>query len=244
MTKLNQVLSIEKNIKTESQQKITVAHKQSQVPALYEGRTRTYKPLDDAGEKFPPENQKIQLKSGDAIKNLQEALGELLNVTFVKDRANMSACADITVDGKIIKAAVPVTYLLFLEKQLTDINTYLEKMPVLDASENWTYDVGQSCFKSDQVETTKTKKITKPVVLYPATEQHPAQVKEVSEDIVVGSWFTTRTSSALTQDRKSDILDRVKKLQRAVKFAREQANSIEAPKEEFSSLMFAYILGE
>ena len=30
-----------------------------------------------------------------------------------------------------------MTYLLFLEKQLTDLHTFVKKLPVLDAAESW-----------------------------------------------------------------------------------------------------------
>jgi len=40
---------------------------------------------------------------------------------------------------------VPATYLLFLEKQLTDLHTLVSKLPVLDASETWVFDQAADC---------------------------------------------------------------------------------------------------
>ncbi|WP_309738960.1 hypothetical protein [Chamaesiphon sp. OTE_20_metabat_361] len=39
------------------------------------------------------------------------------------------------------------------------------------------------------------------MVAYEATEHHPAQIKEVSKDIVEGIWSLVEFSGALPQDR-------------------------------------------
>lgn len=239
--KLNQVLAIEKGVKASSTRALTDLHRKAQTQALYDGRERTYQPLNEEGEKFPPESQKVQIKAKNVLKEVQSALSELFDVTFTKDSANMSAVADVKVDGTSLLTAVPVTYLLFLEKQLTDLHTFVAKMPILDPSENWQWDDGQSAFRSPVVETAKTKKTIKPVILHPATKEHPAQVKEVSEDVVIGYWRQTRFSGALTQEKKDDILDRIHKLQQAVKFAREEANSVTVTKKEVAGAIFSYV---
>jgi hypothetical protein len=74
----------------------------------------------------------------------------------------------------------------FKEKQLVDVKTFISSLPVLDNSESWIYDPQQECFATEAKFTTKTKRIVKPVILYEATKEHPAQVKESSEDIPEG----------------------------------------------------------
>jgi len=239
--KLNQVLAIEKGIKTSSQRSLTDLHKKAQTQGLYDGRERTYQPTTEDGEKFPSESQKVQLRAKSVLKDVQASLGDLFNITFTKDSANTSAVADVVVEGKTLLTKVPVTYLLFLEKQLADIHTFVSKMPILDPSESWQWDEGQSAFRSAAVETAKTKKTIKPVILHPATKEHPAQVKEVSEDVVVGYWRQTRFSGALTQEKKDEVLDRIHKLQQAVKFAREEANSVPVTKQEVADSLFGYL---
>jgi hypothetical protein len=239
--KLNQILAIEKGTKASSNRSLTDLHKKSQVASLYEGRERTYTPTNEDGERFPPESQKIQVRSKNVVKEVQAALAELFDITFTKDKANLKATADVVVDGKTIASEVPVTYLLFLEKQLVDLHTFVSKLPVLDPAQSWTWDPGQSAYRTQPVESAKTKKLVKPVVLYEATKEHPAQVKEVSEDVVVGYWKTILYSSALSQDRKDELLDRLAKLQNAVKFAREEANATEANREAISGALFGYL---
>ena len=96
---------------------------------------RTYQPKDEEGEQLPPESTPVQIKAEDVLRNTAATLTRLFDVTATKDWANCAARADVKVDGRVLVADVPVSYLLFLEKQLTDINTFVRKLPVLDAAE-------------------------------------------------------------------------------------------------------------
>ena len=78
------------------------------------------------------------------------------------------------------------------------------------------------------MQTQKTKKEQRPIVLYHATEHHPAQTQLITEDVVIGHWTTTKWSGAIPRPRKRALLERIVKLEEAVKFARERANSIDA----------------
>ena len=158
-----------------------------------------------------------------------------------EDWANAEATADVEVDGEVIVAAAPVTYLLFLEKQLVDLHTFVKKLPVLDPSESWTFDQASDCFATDQVQTTKTKKVPRNHVKAEATKEHPAQVEVYDEDIVVGHWRMVKFSGAVTAQRANELLERVEKLQRAVKFAREEANGREVEKREVGKRVFDYV---
>ncbi len=55
-----------------------------------------------------------------------------------------------------------------------------------------------------------------------ATDKHPAQVGVYYEDVAVGFWRTVKFSGALPAKRVGELLERVEKLQQAVKFARER----------------------
>lgn len=242
--KINQLLAIEKGTKAASTRALTDLHKKSQVQALYDGRERTYRSVTEDGERFPAESQKIQLKGRNVIKEVQAALSELFDITYTKDKANLKATANITVDGITLAKDVPVTYLLFLEKQLVDLVTFVSKLPTLDPSETWEWDAGTSSYRTRPTETAKTKKTIKPVIMYEATEKHPAQVKEVTEDVVCGYWASIRYSAAFEADRKEELLSRLNKLQNAVKFAREEANGTDAKRESISGALFNYVFGD
>ncbi len=243
MPKLNQIIAIEKSTKTKSFQELTEAHHQLQKQALLSGISRTYRPRDEEGEQLPPESTKVQIKAQDIIRQVTESLTKLFDVTATKDWANTKAKADVVVDGKVLLSQVPATYLLFLEKQLTDLHAFVKKLPVLDASENWTFDPAADCWVTEPVQTLRTKKVPRNHVKAEATDKHPAQVEVYYEDVTVGYWRTVKFSGALPAQRVNELLARVEKLQEAVKFAREEANSMEVEEQKIGEKVLQYIFG-
>jgi hypothetical protein len=242
-TKLNQIIAVEKGVKTTSFQQLTEAHQQLQKQNLLGGISRTYRPKDEEGETFPPESTRVQVRTEEIIRETTASLTRLFDVTATKEYANCKAKADILVDGTALLKDVPATYLLFLEKQLTDLHTFIKKLPVLDASETWEYDSSSDTYATEPVQTTKTKKVPRNHVKAEATEQHPAQVEVYYEDIVVGTWRTVKFSGALPAKRVNELLQRVEKLQQATKFAREEANSLEVDDVNMGAKVFQYLFG-
>lgn len=241
MAKLNQIIAVEKSIKSKSHSELTEAHQQLQKPALLQGISRTYRPKDEEGERLPAESTRVQLRAEEVLKKTASVLTELFDVTATKDYANCEAVADVVLDGNVLLPMVPVTYLLFLEKQLVDLHTFVKKLPVLDPSETWLEDSAQNCFATEAVETVRTKKVPRNHVKAEATEKHPAQVEVYHEDVAVGYWRTVKFSGALPARRVAELLDRVERLQRAVKFAREEANGTEVQQKKVGEVVFAYL---
>jgi hypothetical protein len=243
MARLNQIIAIEKGTKSRSFQDLTEAHHTLQKPALLAGIARTYRPKDEEGEQFPPESTRVQMKAEDVIRKTVEVLTKLFDVTATKDWTNCRARADVVVDGRVLLTQVPATYLLFLEKQLVDLHTFIRKLPILDASETWTFDSSADAWATEPVQTAKTKKIPRNHVKAEATDKHPAQVEVYYEDVVVGYWRTVKYSGALPAQRVNELLARVEKLQQAVKFAREEANDVEADEQKVGERVLGYIFG-
>jgi hypothetical protein len=243
MAKLNQIIAVEKGIKSRSFQELTEAHHALQKPALLSGISRTYRPKDEEGEQLPAESTKVQARAEDILRQTSSILVKLFDVTATKDWANCAAKADVTVDGRAILKEVPVSYLLFLEKQLTDLHTFIKKLPVLDASESWVFDASADTWATEPVQTLRTKKIPRNHVKAEATEKHPAQVEVYYEDVTVGFWRTIKFSGAMPAKRVNELLERVEKLQQAVKFAREEANNLETTDQKVGDAVFQYLLG-
>lgn len=227
MTKLNQIIAIEKGIKSRSHSEISELNKLIQKPQLFTGGVRFYQKKDEDGEDLPQERQHVQFKSDDVLANARQAISDLVNVTLQKDEANMNAKADVRVDDAVIMQGVPVTTLLFLEKQLTDMKTFISNLPVLDSAENWSKDEGSGLYKTETRQTQRTKKVQRPIVLYEATDKHPAQTQMITDDVTVGQWNTVMHSSAVPFPKKQEMQERIEKLILAVKQAREEANDIE-----------------
>jgi hypothetical protein len=242
-TKLNQIIAVEKGVKSGSLRELTDAHHALQKQALLAGISRTYQPKDEDGEVLPPESTRVQVKAEDVLRKTATVLTRLFDVTATKDWANCVAKADVVVDGRTLLSDVPVSYLLFLEKQLTDLHTFVKKLPLLDAAEDWSFDASADCFRTEQVRTIRTKKVPRNHVKAEATEKHPAQVEVYYEDIPVGYWSTVKFSGALPAQRVNELLDRVEKLQHAVKFAREEANNMEITDQRVGEVVFGYLFG-
>lgn len=242
MQKLNQVIAVSKSVKTRVNKTVDEIYKQVQKPALFDGFSKTYQPLDEDGDVFPPEQRRVQMVAKDVIAQIADAMGELFDVEATKDNANCNAKSDVMVDGEVVLKQVPVTHLLFLEKQLTDFHTIVGKIPALDSADDWRMDSSSSLYRTEPSKTTKTKKVPKPIVLYPATPEHPAQTQMVAEDINIGHWENTKFSGAMPEPQKKALLSRIEKLRTAVKYAREAANSVDAAPLLEGSKVFSWLL--
>jgi hypothetical protein len=243
MAKLNQIIAVEKGIKSRSFQELTEAHHAVQKPALLSGISRTYQPKDEEGEQLPPESTKVQIRTEDVLRQMAATLTRLFDVTATKDATNAIARAAVKVDDRVLLDDVPVTYLLFLEKQLTDLHTFVKKLPTLDGAESWSFNDSVDCWSTEPVRTIRTKKVPRNHVKAEATDKHPAQVEVYYEDVAVGYWSTVKFSGALPAKRVSELLERVEKLQQAVKFAREEANGAEAVDRRVGEKVFGYLFG-
>jgi hypothetical protein len=230
MVRLNQIIAVEKGIKSKTNRELTDAHHLLQKQGLLNGMIRTYQPDREDDETFPQETVKLQIKADDMVRNASKSLIELFDVTLAKDTANCMARADVTVDGVVIAKSVPVTTLLFLEKQLNDLYTFFKKVPVLDPAETWHYDNNQGCYLSNPVQTAKSRKEPQVVEKAKATDHHPAQVDVIYVDRRVGTWTSIKHSSAWPQEKVNKILTKIEALQKAVKFSREEANNTEVAK--------------
>lgn len=245
MPKLNQINALVTGRKGEAEKVVGDIYKVLQKPELFTGRQRVYRPHDDVnGEKLPSETQKIQQRCDLLIEQAKAKWIELWDLTFTQDAANQQARANVEVDGQSVLKDVPVTSLLFLEKQVNDLETFVSKMPTPDSSEDWTHDANVGLLKSKPAESVRTRKEPSHYEKSPATKEHPAQVEFFHKDVPVGTWTSTMFSSAMPADRKSAIMARVKKLKDAIKLAREQANMIDATPIKAGDQVFAFVFGE
>lgn len=244
MPKLNQIIAIQTGRKSQAKEALTQAYHQLQKLDLLSGISRTYKPKDETGEPQPPESKLIQLKVNDVVGRVTHELTDLFDIVATQDFANCVAKADVKVNGKVLVSGVPVTLLLFLEKQLVDLHTFVEKLPVLDPGERWGFDAAQDCYASESFQTTRTKKVPKSHIKYEATKEHPAQVEMYFEDVTVGTWTTVKFSGAIPAKEKNRLLERVRTLSDAVKEAREEANGAEVEKKKLGEAILGYIFND
>lgn len=244
MTKLNQIIALLPSKKSTAKDALTVVYQQLQKPDLLSGISRNYKPKDELGEMQPPESKLVQLKVRDAIQQCFKSFAEMMDVVATQDWANCQAKADLIINHQTIAKDVPVTHLLFLEKQLIDLHTLVEKLPVLEPSERWNFDASQDCYASEPYQTLRTKKVPKTHIKYEATKEHPAQVEMYMEDVTVGTWTTVKYSGAIPAADKNAMLERVRALQDAVKLARETANGYEVESKKIGEAILKYVFAD
>lgn len=241
MPKLHELVAVATGKKSDAQKLVTDLYHQIQKPDLFDGHRKTYRPSEEDGEKLPADSKNPQLDLAKVVDMAREKWRELFDVVMMVDVGNQIAKADIEVDGKVLAKDIPVPTLLFLEKQLGDIKSFIEKLPVPDPSERWAMDEVLNVLAAEPVVTSRTKKVQKPIVLYPATEQHPAQTQMVTEDQLAGYWTTLRYTTRMAAHKRSDALDRVGKLLDAVKVARERANTADVSKREIGSALLGFV---
>lgn len=244
MTHLSQIVAVVKDKKERAAQARSAAEGKFGKPNIYLGISRTYTPHNDEdSERLPAESTQVQEKVGSIISDFQKHLVSLFDVVATNDVTNCTAKASIIVDGHVLLPDVPATYILFLEKQITELLSFAKKIPTLDSSEEWHHDTNRDIYATEPVETVRTKKNHHPFVLYEATKEHPAQVQILAEDIATGRWKTIKFSGALPAQNVNAIIDRLEKLQQAVKFAREEANRHEAVQQHVGHTVLSYIFG-
>lgn len=257
-TQLHTVIAVRDDVKSRKGKNLTELHRVSQKPDLYEGLTRSYKPRDEDGEKLPDENKNIQVNADTVLNQLVQTVTRDWNLMATVDRTNQDARADVTVptgertpQGEVVYRTVlhdvPVAFLLYLARELDDVYTFVQKLPVLDPAANWSYDPNVAAQVADPVVTHRTKKVLRNHVKWeptPGNDRHPAQVETFAEDVVVGYWTLVRRSGALPLERKAKLLQRVDQLRVAVKEARERANEVAVVDVEVVRSLFNFMLGD
>ena len=242
-TQLNQILAVEKGVKVRAATDFGAAVQNLNKAPLLSGISRTYRAKADDGDHLPAESTRVQVRAKDVLAGLRASLTRLFDVTLTKDVTNGIARADVVVDGTVIVKDIPATTLIFLERQLAELTTFIAKIPVLDPAERWNYDAATDAYATEPTETARTKKIPRNHVMAEATDKHPAQVSVYTEDVVEGYWTTVKFSGALPQAEATDLLQRAIKLAEAVKVAREKANTATVTDRRIGDAVFAYLLG-
>lgn len=226
MAKLNEIVAVVKDRKAEGIKQLSEANKIAQRVNAFMGFVKDYQPLVEDGEKLPREAKQIEWTVPNLVGQVQDSITRMLDTTRLQDEGNTEARASIVIEGGPTIADVPATHLLYLEKVAQDFITFINNLPVLDAGVAWTRDNNANgLWRSEVIEKFRTKKVQKPLVMYPATDKHPAQTQLITEDVNAGKWKETNLSGAISYDQKRDLLRRARAFQDAVRIAREQANA-------------------
>jgi hypothetical protein len=244
MEKLNQIVAIEKGVRARTQKSVTALHHLTKKGALFNGHVRKYEPLNDEGERFDDDQQLVQMRVAEVLRDAQTAWTEQIDIVASKDFGNVqpAARADVIVDGEILIHEAPVPFLLYLEKELTDVQTFINALPELDPALSWSFDENQEIYRSEATRTVKTMKFEEPVVLLEPTKEHPGKAEMVTKDRTIGHWNLVKLSGCLPLKQKQQLVDKIHRLIDAVKQARERANTADIERQKVGAAIFKWLL--
>ncbi len=241
--KLNQIIAVVQGKKSRAQKLLTEAHRGWNREAI-SGIAKTYRPKAEDGDPLPAESKKIYLNVPTKIRETMEQVASFFDVVLTQENGNTQARGSIEIDGQEFLADMPITTLLFLEKQLIDLRTFVANLPTLPPDRDWKFVRNRDCYATEPIDTVRSQKRPKVIVKYDATKEHPAHTELFAEDVTVGTWTTTYMSSAIPARQQAQMAARIDDLQDAVKAAREAANSLEVDQVKFGRQILSYIFGE
>lgn len=241
---LSQVLSVEAGVRKGLEKTKTRLHRSSGKAELYEGFAENYTPKNDDGDPQPARSKIVQQRAEDVVQDLCGSLVDLFDIVATKDISNKNTSAKVQIGDEVFLDDVPVPYLLFMEKQLDDLQKFVESMPTLDLSVEWSYNDERRLHTTESVRKNSTKRDRVNHIKAEATKEHPAQVEVFEEDVLVGYWDAIRYSGAFPENRKQQVLGRILQFKNAVKFAREQANQVSASNTRVGEKILGFIFAD
>jgi hypothetical protein len=220
--------------------------------AHFTGMRRTFKPFavdeakgEVAGERLEAETNLVKT----AVEELEKTLAvttEAFDVSYQIDEANTQARADLVVDGEVLAAAVPATYLLQIEKRLRELRVVFKELPTFDPVRTWREDPGADkphVLRAEPVVTIRKVKTRKYNVMHEATKEHPAQIDVVEVDEPVGEIRSYDWTGMISPGKKAALLERLDKVIEGAKAARSRANAVEVdPGKRIADRLFQHIL--
>lgn len=241
MPKLNQICALVKDRKADVEKALTNDYNKKLTQSeAFVGMIRDYKPSIENGDKLPREEQKIQFTVDNILDSARKKLTELWDLVLTQDTANCQANADIMIDNIKLASAVPVTTLLFMEKQLHNLMAMVQRCPTPNPAETWHFDDTLGTFSSAPTESARMVKTHHVVEKFKPTEHQPGQADIIYLDKQVGTWTKKMFSSAMSADKKFAMIARLQKVLDAVKLAREEANMTNAKSVKIGDLIFDF----
>jgi len=216
----------------------------SKRPDHFKGQTKTVSFFDEAraGENLSETKEHVTTVY-DKLDHTARVVGRYWDALLQLEETNQHARADLVIGGDTLAKDVPATFLLGMETRLKELRAVLMQAPTLAPELSWTVDetAGQGVYVSPAQVNFKGEKQRMHKVVYDATKEHPAQIETWTEDKPVARIEAVHRSTMLTPAAKSAMLERCDALIRAVKKARQRANTVEASSRKIAKGMFDYI---
>lgn len=232
MAKLHELLAVEGQLKGQAQATRTeLAATFEKKRHLFEEKVTVFQPVEESAEAKREQQSDIQTSVRKELDWIKDIWAKALDVSLQVQEGCTAARADVVLDnGMIVMRNAPVLALLELEKRAGEFQELVSAVPTLDPAKGFSLDAqrGSGIYKAREVSKTRTRKAQRPLVLYPATPEHPAQTQLITEDVAVGTVVEQEWSSLITPTEKADMITRAEELRRAIKKARMRANDATA----------------
>lgn len=244
--KLHELLAVETSLENQSNKvRAELAATFEKKRHLFEEKRVTFTPLKEGLAPSTESQSDIQSNIRKEFDWIQPFIVKALDASYQVAEANTVARADIVLeDETVIATGVPATALLELEKRVAEIQALVTATPTLDPAKGFQLDDQRAggIYKAREVNKPRTAKVKDVVVLYPATEQHPAQVQLLDKDVQTGTIQEQEWSGLITPATKAELIARVETLARAVRSARSRANTVEVDTtKKIGSKLLAYV---
>lgn len=246
MTKLHEVIAVENELQAISQKMIDECKNtfNKKVSHFLEHNKNTVMFDESRQDENLTEFTAMVSDVDTRLKYTEKHVIKYFDLIARKEATNQNAKADIVIDDVILINDIPATLLLGLESRLKKVREIYEAIPTLQPGVDWKHDNkrGKGIYvTSKPVENMKTEKQVTHKVLYEATKEHPAQIEKWNTDIAIGRITTTVWSGMLSPADKSVLLERTDTLIRAVKKARQRANTEKVVNLNIGKVLFDYI---
>lgn len=238
---LGEAVATERGAAVRARRQLTDAHRATLKPELVNGFTRTYQKDNEDGFDYPDEETLVHVRCSEMVGTTREILTPWFDAAATKEWGNYQARANVEVAGRIVISDAPVPYLLFLLSQLTDLHTFVEKLPTLDPKRRWTWDEAASLWRLSPEQEIRSEKVRHSKVMAEPTQYQPALLDTWTQDQRVGVWTRERLSGALPVAERDRLLRQVERLIDAVKQARERANATEVDQRRVAADLFDYL---
>jgi hypothetical protein len=244
--KLHEILAVEGDLDATAKKMIDEAVTTfSKKPDHFQEALRELHMFDDGRQDENTSESKAMVTTvGDKLAYVRRHIIKYYDTFAKKEATNQVAVADVVVDGTALLTGIPATLLLGLESKLKALRVMYEAIPTLQPGIDWEAD----STRPDGVyrgkipeERMRTEKVIQHKVLYEATKEHPAQIEKWSADVAIGRITVKHWSGMISPAQKSELLGRIDTLARAVKKARQRANSTEIVDMSIGSAVFDFI---
>ena len=256
MAKLHELLAVEADldgIQKKIMDETTVTF--SKKPAHFMGGEKTLNMFDDENQLGEVVSRQEMVSTVKAKLDYQmKSVIRYYDAVLQKETTNQKATAHIEISNFVLANDVPATFLLGLETKLKTLRKTYEAIPTLPPGIKWEEDpiLGTGVYRRVHPEVSKkTAKTFQHKVLVDAKfpkegeggTSLPAQIEKWEENVDVGEYTTEAWSGMFTPTEKSEYLQRIDELIRAVKKARQRANTQVVVKVDIGAAIFNYING-